>query len=412
MLFQPLRHVSSHLLPNGLRVLLKEDRTWPLVSVQAWVRVGSIDEAESEAGLAHVLEHMVFKGTTRHAASDISRWVEAQGGALNAETSKEYTHYYIDLPAAGIRQAVHLTAELLCRARLDPKEWARECPVILEEMKRRHDDPETMTWELLQKAIYADPAHSRPVIGNLETVSSFSAETVRRFYEAHYTAANTLVVVVGDFKTRDVLSEIRREFRSMSKGVPRDDRPPSRVRHEAWQEHLQKPIQQAYAVYGFPTPPAAHPDQEALDLLAVLLGDGRNARLVHTLREEKKLVWSIGSSNITQEGPGIFAIFAECDAKNRPKIGPAVQTLLRELKKHPPTSEEIRRAKNLIQTAWLQGYETFHNQASTLGSYALENQLERLQHYLPKILSLDRQDLTRVIADYFSQELCSAVVEP
>ena len=98
-MFQPLRHVTSHRLSSGLRVLLKEEHSWPLVSVQAWVGVGSIDEAESEAGLAHVLEHMVFKGTLRHKAADISRWVESRGGALNAETSKEYTHYYIDIPS-------------------------------------------------------------------------------------------------------------------------------------------------------------------------------------------------------------------------------------------------------------------------------------------------------------------------
>src|SRR5262249_34786078 len=120
-LFQPLQHLTSHHLPHGLRVFLKEEHRAPLVSVQAWVRVGSIDESESEAGLAHVLEHMVFKGTARHPPAEISQWVEAQGGALNAETSKEYTHYYIDLPSSGTRHAVHLLAELLCRASLDPQ---------------------------------------------------------------------------------------------------------------------------------------------------------------------------------------------------------------------------------------------------------------------------------------------------
>src|SRR5262249_10328639 len=128
-LFQPLRGVTPHRLPSGVRVLLKENHSWPLVSVHAWVRVGSLDESESEAGLAHVLEHMVFKGTARHAAADISRWVEAHGGALNAETSKEYTHYYIDLPSSAASRAIHLTAELLTRATLDAAEWRRECPV-------------------------------------------------------------------------------------------------------------------------------------------------------------------------------------------------------------------------------------------------------------------------------------------
>ena len=393
-------------------MFLKEDHSWPLVSVQSWVGTGSVDESDSEAGLAHVLEHMVFKGTTHHKAAEISRWVEAQGGAINAETSKEYTHYYMDLPSSGARHAVHLTAELLCRATIDPKEWGRECPVILEEMKRRNDDAETMGWELLQRALYSDISHSRPVIGSLETVSSFSADTVRRFYKAHYTAHNALVVVVGDFNSKEILALIKKEFRVMPKGEKRLPRPKSVMPSELLHRHLKKAVQQSYVLCGFPTPPASHKDQEALDLLAVLLGDGRNSRLVRILREEKKLVWSVGASNITQEGPGLFGVFAECDPKNRGQLLPEIRAILASLTKHPPTAEEIGRAKNLMQTSWLQGYETFHNQGSTVGSYALEHQLPRLERYLPTILSLTRSDLSRVIKTYFAQNLCSAVVEP
>jgi zinc protease len=279
-------------------------------------------------------------------------------------------------------------------------------------MKRRHDDAETAAWELLQGAVYADTAHARPVIGSVETVSSFSAEDVRRFYEAHYTTSNTLVVVVGDFKTREVLKQLSRELKSMPKGMARGTRPDTQLQPLGARRHAKKHVQQTYGIYGFPTPPAEHPDQEALDLMAVLLGDGRNARLVHTLREEKELVWSIGASNITQESPGIFAIFTEADTKKSPAVGPAVRAVLQGLQKRPPTAEEIQRAKNLIQTSWLQGYETFHNQASTLGAYALENHLKRLENYLPKILGLKAKDLSTIIDNYFSQELCSAVVEP
>jgi len=399
-------------LPNGLRVLLREDHSWPFVSVQSWVNVGSTHEAESEAGLAHVLEHMVFKGTARHKAAEISRWVEAQGGALNAETSKEYTHYYIDLPSAGAQRAVHLMAELLCRASIDAGEWRRECPVILEEMKRRHDDAETMAWELLQQAIYADSAHARPVIGTPETVSSFSPETVQRFYRTHYTTANTLVVLAGDFQSREALRWITREFSSMPRTASREDRFPAAIHPQLLQMRLRKPVRQAYAVFGVSTPSAIDPDQEALDLLAILLGDGRNARLVHTLREEQKIVWSVGASNITQEGPGIFAVFAEYDAPKAAQVAAGVRAVLRNLKTHPPADEEIRRAKNMMQTSWLQGYETFHNQASTLGAYALENHLGRLRSYLPKILSISRRDLRRVIDRYLIEDLACAVVEP
>ena len=250
------------------------------------------------------------------------------------------------------------------------------------------------------------------MIGSLETVASFSAEDVRRFYEAHYVTGNTLVVVVGDFKTGDVLKQLRREFSSMPRGRPREVRPDTALQPPGSERRVRKSVQQTYAIYGLATPPAQHPDQEALDLLAVLLGDGRNARLVHTLREEKELVWSVGATNITQESPGIFAVFTEADAKKGPAVGPAVRAVLQSLKKHPPTPEEIQRAKNLIQTSWLQGYETFHSQASALGSYALEGHLERLRYYLPKILALQPRHLEHVIDRYFSQEMCSAVVEP
>ncbi len=411
-MFRPLERVTPHQLPNGLRVLLKEDHSWPLTSVQSWVRVGSVDEAESEAGLAHVLEHMVFKGTARRAPSEISRWVEAQGGALNAETSKEYTHYYIDVPSSGVSRAVHLMAELLCRATLEPKEWERERLVILEEMKRRHDDAETMAWELLQQALFADPAHARPVIGSEETVSTFTAQTVRRFYETHYTAANTVMVIVGDFQSKEILRLLAREMGSLSKGGRRPPRPQPLTHPSPVHKRLTQSVRQAYAVFGFPTPPASHADQEALDLLSVMLGDGRNSRLVHTLREEKELVWSVGSSNITQEGLGIFAVFTESDIQKRPKVGPALRQVLTGLKKRVPSEEEIQRAKNLMQTSWLQGYETFHNQASVIGAYALEGHLERLRQYLPRILSLEAAELERVIDRYFLQELSSAVVEP
>jgi zinc protease len=399
-------------LPNGLRVLLREDHSWPLVTVQSWVNVGSVDETATEAGLAHVLEHMVFKGTRSHRTAEISRWVEAQGGALNAETSKEYTHYYIDMPSAGTRQAVHLMAELLCGATLEAREWKRERPVILEEMKRRHDDAETMAWELLQEALYKDPAHARSVIGTPETVSTFSAATVKRFYDTHYTATNSLVVVAGDFQSHDVLGWLKREFRKMPRNAPRQARARAILQPQGLRKVLKKPVQQAYAIYAFPTPPADHPDHEALDLLAIVLGEGRDARLVDALREKRKLVWSVGASNMTQEGPGIFAVFAEFDVKHRRKVAPAVRNVLRGLLRHPPTSQEIRRAKNLMQTSWLQGYETFHNQAATLGAYALENHLDRLRGYLPKILSLERRDIVRVIQTYFAGELSGAVVEP
>lgn len=409
--FSPLDRVEEHRLPNGLRIYLKEDHQSPLVSAHAWIRIGSVDEQASQAGISHILEHMVFKGTTHHKAEEISRWVEALGGGLNAETAKEYTHYYIDVPSAGAKKAVHLLAELLTRATFDPEEWERECPVILEEIKRRNDDPETHLWDLLNEALFEDLQRRRPVIGYPNTVQSVTVDGLKRYYGSHYNALESALVVVGDFNRRQMLSWLQREFRGMPKGERRLVRPRSEVRATNREIRIQKAVKQTYLAMGFLTPDSGHPDHEALDLLASILGDGRGARLVHHVREQQKLVWSISAANLTQEGPGIFAVFAECDAKKRASAVRAIREQWMRLRRMPPTASEITRAKNILQTAWLQGFETYHNQASTLGHFALEHQLDRLKDYLPRILALTRSDLTRVIHRYASLPLASAIIE-
>ncbi len=412
MSFSPLQKVQRFTFPNGLRVFLKEDHAWPLVSAQAWVRVGSMDEAASQAGISHVIEHMVFKGTAHYAAAQISRWVEKAGGALNAETSREYTHYYIDVPSPGARQAVALLGELLHRARFDPREWKKECPVILEEIKRRNDDPDSLLWDLLSESLFEDPALSRPVIGSPESVAALTRETLYRYYRDRYSARRCTVVVAGDFKTREMLAWLKKAFRGMPAGPAPEER---QIRvTQALPRHVirQKPVRQSYVAYGFPTPPGIHPDHEALDLAAAILGDGRSSRLVRALREEKQLAWSISASNLTHEGPGLFTIFAECDPARRKSLSAALAQMLERFWRFPPGPKEIARAKNMIQTSWLQSFETFHSQAATVGLFAMENQLERLENYLPRLLKITPAHLRSVIDRYFNRlVLGSAVIE-
>jgi len=406
-----LRGVRRLKLANGLRVCLRHVPAWPVVSVHGWVGVGSIDEEASESGLSHILEHMVFKGTRRRRAAEISRWVEAQGGALNAETSREYTHFYVDVPSEGTQAAVELLGGLLCGATLEPGEWARECPVILEEIKRRHDDPDSLLWDLLNESLYADPRWRRPVIGSPETVRAVTADQVRRFYRRHYTVDRCVVTVVGDFDEKDVRRWLERAFSSMpAVGAPRTPRDTDAASPRPVPVRMQKPVRQSYAAYGFCTPPASSDDHDALDLLATILGDGRNARLVERLREDQRLVWSIGVSNLTHEGPGLFGVFAECDVDKERLLSGALDREWQRLRHSPPSAVEIARAKNLMQAAWWQSFETVHSQAATLGLYALEDQLDRLSSYWNRIRRLDQADLVSIIDRYGDAPMGSAVI--
>ncbi len=410
--FSPLKNVVPHSLSNGLRVLLKEDHAWPLASIHAWVHVGSVDEQASQAGISHIIEHMVFKGTEHTRAADISRWVEALGGAMNAETSKEYTHYYIDVPSAGASKAVTLMGELLHRATFDPKEWDRERPVIQEEIKRRNDDPESILWDLLNEALFTEERLRRPVIGSVETVAALSRDELWRFYRDFYRTGGSLVVVAGDFKSRQMLEWLSRAFDGMPPGTgPR--RPTfSTDSYQSRHMSMQRPVQQVYSAMGFPTPPSSHPDHEALDLLAAVLGDGRSSRLVQTLREKKKIVWSVSTDNYGHEGPGIFSVFAECSPSKQKLLRPEVERLFGSLRRRPIQRDELSRAKNMIHNAWLQSFETYHQQAASLGLYALDDQLERLENYLPRILALEVGDLADTAERYLQTlPLSSAVIE-
>jgi predicted Zn-dependent peptidase len=172
-------------------------------------------------------------------------------------------------------------------------------------------------------------------------------------------------------------------------------------------------VEQAYVAFGFPTPPAVHPDQEPLDVLSTVLGEGRSSHLVRVLREEKKLAYSVSASNLTHEGPGLFAVFAECSPAKRSRFFLAFEDLLKAFARHRLTEAELRRAKNMIENSWLQGMETYHSQASALGLFALEDDLERLRNYLSRIRSLTRGQLDRVIERYFMpNRFSSVVIEP
>ncbi len=408
--FSPLAGLRTIQLGNGLKVFFQVDSRHPLVSVQAWVRVGSVDESNADAGLSHVLEHMVFKGTAHHQAADISRWVESLGGSLNAETSREYTHYYIDVPREGAHQAVKLMSELLYRAALRPEEWQRECLVILEEIKRRNDDPEAVLWDLLNQALFKEIVLQRPVIGFPRTVRNVTRERLHRFYKDHYTAGQTVLVITGDVDERRLETWVRGAFDKMPAGKRERARTPGTTPPAVRHRLMHQAVQQSYVAIGFRTPPGIDPDHEALDVLAAVLGEGRGSRLVHTLRESKKLVWSISAANLTHEGPGVFGIFADCEAARRVEVTRAIRTLLRNLKVSPATPAEILRAKKLLETSWFQGFETIHGRAGLIGSFALENHLERLEAYLPRLLSVTSRQLQEVANRYLGERSWSSAV--
>jgi predicted Zn-dependent peptidase len=174
---------------------------------------------------------------------------------------------------------------------------------------------------------------------------------------------------------------------------------------------MKRPVQQSYVAFGFPTPASTHPDHETLDVLSAVLGDGRSSRLVHTLREKKKIVWSVTTGNYSHEGPGLFCIFAECRPDRRSQLRRELDRILGSRNRKSFSDEEVTRAQNLLHHAWLQSFETYHQQAACIGLYAMDNQLPRLNQYLQRIFSVTVRQLERAAAHYLDRlPLSTAIV--
>lgn len=416
MNFSPLEGVQHRSLDNGLRALVREDRSLPLVSLHVWVGVGSVDEKEHERGLSHFLEHMLFKGTPTRSAREIARFVEGLGGAMNAETSKEYTHYFLDLPAEGFDKGLELLSEIATQATFPPEEVERERRVVLEEMKRRDDEPDTLLWDLLVETLLPDTAYRWPVIGSKNTIRSQTRADLAAFYHAFYVPNNMAVVAVGDVAATYALDAIEKYFGSPRPGRLRERPSLRQSTYKPAHRRLQKDVQQCYVAFALPTPPMRHPDQEPLDVLACILGEGRSARLYRRLREEKPLVWSVSAMNVTQEGTGLFVIWAECDKNKTVPVEEEIGKLLSEMESSQRSAfqqNELQRAITMFESAWVMDFETFHNQAAVLGRYAIQNELERLAEYLPRIRAVTREDLARLHHAYLRQTpFSTARVEP
>jgi zinc protease len=389
----PFKGTEVHTLPNGLRLILKEDHLSPVVAMQAWARCGAIDETPNIYGISHGLEHMVFKGTPTRSAGQISRAIEGNGGAINAATQLETTHYYIDIPSYGAKSALTVLADTILNPTFPQEELERERLVILEEIHRRDDSPDATLWDEFAEHIFRDTPYGIKVIGSEATVSAMSQNDLFEYYRKHYVPEKMTVVLTGDFKMKPMVEFLTSLFKDLKPmRAPRtpevhlEDRKPTI-------NIIKKPVQMTYFAFGLPTVGIGHPDSIALDLLSDVLAGGASARLYQKLREETQTVFSVSCDYIGFQQKGLFAFFLESLPAKKDRVKDALMTELANIEKNPIQPAELARAKARIKSDWLYGSETPHGQASTLGSLAVLGELDMLSTYLNKINALGVDEL-------------------
>lgn len=394
-------------LPNGLTIIVQEDHSAPVVSAQAWCMAGSIHEGHLlGAGMSHVLEHMLFKGTATRPGSRIDQEVQAAGGYMNAYTSFDRTVFHIDVPSTGTQTALDVLCDVMQNASLPVDELEKEKQVILREMDMNMDDPGRRASRRLFECAFTRSPYRFTVIGYPDLFHEIKREDLETYYRDKYAPNNVFYVVVGDVKTSDVVQRIRtaydgRRARCMATPVlasePRQTSP-REIQEEA-------PIEIGYLHMAWHIPDQRDPDMPALDVAAVLLGNGRSSRLYREVREKLALVHSVDAWTYSPGSEGLLGISATVDAE---KYGEARDALLAEIDRlsvEEIHSGELDKAIRQFTSAFLAVRKTMQGQAHDLGgSWICSNDLAFSERYLAAIKRVTPQAIARVASKYLVPE--------
>lgn len=364
--------VTQYQLPNGLQVILKSRRTAPVVAVNVWVGVGSADEEPHEAGLAHVHEHMLFKGTKVRGVGEIAREVEAAGGHINAFTSFDQTCYYIVMSSRFTERGVDILSDAIRNSNFDAEELGRELEVIQEEIKRGNDHPQRVASQMLFDTAYAAHPYKLPVIGSKESVDSFRREHVVNFFEKHYRPSNSTVVLVGDFELEEGKALVEKYFGDWSaephQKVTRTVEP-AQGGCRAKVDH--RDIQENHLRMAFHVPDIQHEDIPALDVLAAVMGFGEASHLHQRIDRELQLVNAVYAMAYTPKDPGILLVGAdyqlEGNAKTHEQVTHAILEEVFRFRQMRVAEDEILRARTLIESQEIYSQQTAEGLAMKFG---------------------------------------------
>ena len=400
--------VVAATLDNGLRVLLLEDQRSPIVSFQVWYRVGSRNEHRGSTGIAHFLEHLMFKGTPSHGPKQFARLVEENGGQDNAFTSQDVTSYYVDIAADKLDLVIDLEADRMQNLLLDPKSITSEREVVIEERRTRtEDDPGGFLGEEVSSIAFKAHPYGAPIIGWMDDIKRVTPEEIRAFYKSYYVPNNAIVVAVGAFRAADALEKIKKRFGR----IPRGKVPPPILAVEPTQNGERRVLVKKQAelpiVYmAWHVPNHTSDDAVALEVLSTILAGGRASRLYRDLVYQRQLALEAGGDNAYFSlDPNLFWFWATPMPGQTPeKLETELGAHMERLKTEPVTDEELARAKNQIEAAFVYQEDSIHQRASLLARFELLGGFALKDSFLAKVRAITAADLTRVARTWFAPE--------
>lgn len=391
--FDALANTERTRLDNGLTVLIRRDTTAPVAAVVTHVKAGYFDETDEVAGIAHVLEHMFFKGTPARGVGEIARATKAQGGYLNAATIYDYTVYYAVLPRDGFAAGLEIQADAFANSLIDAGELARELEVIIEEAKRKADNPSAVVTESMYALLHDRHRIRRWRIGEAQGLRQLTRDHLVRFYRNFYRPGNAILAIVGDVDVDATLRHVQRLYGGLPAAEPQ--RTPGETESGApgfRYRELHGDIAQTHLAFGWRTAGAMHADTPLLDVAASLLVMGRASRLYRAVRE-RRYASSVSAYNYTPTEIGVFGIETEGPPERAWEAARAIWTELHAFTDSGPTAGELERTRRLTDARWSRRLETMEGQANLLAEWEALGDWRLSAEYYERTMSASAQDV-------------------
>jgi len=409
-------------LANGLRIIVKEDRRAPTVAHMVWYRAGSMDETNGSTGVAHVLEHLMFKGTPSAGPGEFNRRVAAAGGRDNAFTSRDYTAYFQQVPKEKLSEMMHLEADRMRHLTLDPAEFAQEVRVVMEERRLRTDDqPQSLLFEQLNAVAFQVHPYRVPVIGWMNDLENMTVSDARAWYEQWYTPNNAYVVVVGDVDHQKVFELAEEHYGALpARALPLRKPQEEPVQVGTRRLTVKAPADLPVVLMAYKVPVIRNVDQDsdpyALEMLAAVLAGHEAARFTrHLVREQRLAVNAAASYDSTARGPGIFHLYGSpSEGRTRAEVEAGLRAEIAAVQEQGVAPDELARAKAQLIAGQIYKLDSMFAQAMEIGqleSAGIPHTMNR--RMIDKLQAVTAEQIQAVVRKYFGDEqLTVAELDP
>ncbi|MCP4434278.1 MAG: insulinase family protein [Actinomycetia bacterium] len=407
----PTDRVRRTLLDNGLRVVTDEQPDRAMLSVAAWVSVGSRDESEQLSGASHFLEHLLFKGTADRDARSIAVAIDAIGAEMNAFTASEHTAFYTNVPVHDAHVAVDLLLDVLDKPLLASREVDAERHVILDELAAAQQDPDDLASVTLFESLFPGHPLGRETLGTGESIRGISSDDIRGFFESWYLPANLVIAAAGPIDHDLLVEEVASRFSAKKAGTrPERQAPECEVVSRAFHE---RPTELAHLGIGWRAPSVQSDDRYALSLLNHVFGGGPSSLLFQEARESRGLTYSIGSEVAQHVDAGALTVHCATLAEQAPRLLEVIEGITTDLAEHGIDREALARAKGAMRGSMLMGLESPVARMTRLGvGEVMRGEVLPVQEHLERIEAVTVDDVRRVSADVFGGPSARSLVGP